>query len=142
MALSAGDRLDLLELVLRADAAASRRDADGYAALFTTDADLEGEEGTHGGREALRRSLGSIWATEGPSSVHLTLNAVIAPDSGTPNEVRVDSLLVILSLSPSPAIFGVFRIEQTAIRAEGAWRIRRRAVHALEPGPPPRASGD
>ena len=40
MSLPAADRLDILDVVTRADEAASRRDADGYVALFTEDAAL------------------------------------------------------------------------------------------------------
>src|SRR5580704_3690339 len=38
--LSDADRLAILDLITRADEAASRRDADGYVALFTEDAVL------------------------------------------------------------------------------------------------------
>jgi SnoaL-like domain len=74
MTLPAADRLDILDVVTRADEAASRRDADGYVALFTEDAVLGGSQGRHAGRAALRASVGPIWAAEGPATLHLTLN--------------------------------------------------------------------
>jgi hypothetical protein len=43
--LSVADRLDILDLLTRADAA-SARDAAGYLALFTGDAVLDGDQGT------------------------------------------------------------------------------------------------
>jgi hypothetical protein len=45
--LSAADRLDILDLLTRADAAAGARDAAAYLALFTGDAALDGDQGTY-----------------------------------------------------------------------------------------------
>jgi SnoaL-like domain len=56
--LAAADRLAILEVITRADEAASRRDADGYVALFAPDAALDGTQGRHAGREELRASVG------------------------------------------------------------------------------------
>ena len=63
--LSAADHLAILDVVTRADEAASRRDPDGYVVLFTPDAVLDGAQGRYAGREALRASVGPIWAAEG-----------------------------------------------------------------------------
>ena len=52
MTLSAADQLAILEVMTRADEAASRRDADAYVALFTQDAVLDG---TRAGTPAARR---------------------------------------------------------------------------------------
>jgi hypothetical protein len=70
--LPAADRLAILDVIIRADEAASRRDADAYVALFTPDAVLDGAQGRYAGREALRASVGPIWAAEGPATLHLT----------------------------------------------------------------------
>ena len=77
MTLSAADRLDILDVVSRADAAATRRDADAYVSLFTDDAVLDGSQGRHAGKAGMRSSVGPIWAAEGPATLHLTLNPVI-----------------------------------------------------------------
>ncbi len=53
-ALSAEDRLKILELLARADDAASKRDIETYITLFTDDADLQGIKGVHRGKDALR----------------------------------------------------------------------------------------
>jgi hypothetical protein len=50
LTLSAADRLDILDVVSRADAAATRRDADAYASLFTDDAVLDGSGVVTSGR--------------------------------------------------------------------------------------------
>jgi hypothetical protein len=61
VSLSVADRLDILDLLARADAAASARDAAGYLALFTGDAVLDGDQGTYRGTEALGRGLAQVW---------------------------------------------------------------------------------
>jgi ketosteroid isomerase-like protein len=68
VSLTADDRLAILDVVTWADEAASRRDADAYVALFTPDAVLDGTQGRHAGREALRASATTIWAAEGPAT--------------------------------------------------------------------------
>jgi hypothetical protein len=54
MSLSAADRLAILEVITRADDAASLRDANGYVTLFTPDA--EPRAGTSAGRNCAQRS--------------------------------------------------------------------------------------
>jgi uncharacterized protein (TIGR02246 family) len=75
--LSAADGLAILEVITRADDAASRRDADAYVELFTPDAVLDSTQGRHAGRQALRAAVGPVWSAEGPATLHLTLNQVI-----------------------------------------------------------------
>ncbi len=58
--LTGTDRLDILDVVARADDAATRRDADAYVAFFTDDAVLDGDKGEHRGKERLRQSVGPI----------------------------------------------------------------------------------
>ena len=67
MTLSAADRLAILDVVTRADEAASRRDAEGYVTLFTEDAVLDGAQGRHAGRQALRAAVGPVWAEPPPN---------------------------------------------------------------------------
>jgi ketosteroid isomerase-like protein len=65
MTLSTADRLEILDVIARADWAATRRDADAYVQLFTEDAVLDGDQGHHAGREAAgswriaRRTVGA-----------------------------------------------------------------------------------
>jgi len=54
MSLPAADQLAILDVLTRADEAATRRDADGYVALFTEDAVLDGTPDRHAGREGDR----------------------------------------------------------------------------------------
>ena len=58
MSLAAADRLAIVDVITRADEAASRRDADAYVALFTPDAVLDGAQGRHAGRRHCARRSG------------------------------------------------------------------------------------
>jgi uncharacterized protein (TIGR02246 family) len=127
MSLSADDRLAILDVVTRADEAASRRDADRYVALFTEDAVLDGTQGLHAGREALRAAVGPVWAAEGPATLHLTLNPVIEPGPSD-DQATVRSVLLIIDPAAPPAIRTAALITQELRRADGSWRIARRTV--------------
>jgi 2-iminobutanoate/2-iminopropanoate deaminase len=131
MSLTAGDTAAIVDVVTRADAAASRRDAAAYADLFTADAVLDGDQGRHAGA-ALRSSVGPIWAAEGPATLHLTLNPVV--DAGaSPDEALVSSLLLIIDLRRPISIQTAAAITQTLRRSGGIWRISRRTV--ADPAP-------
>jgi uncharacterized protein (TIGR02246 family) len=131
VSLPAADRLDILDVVTRADEAASRRDADGYAALFTEDAVLDGSQGRHAGRAALRASVGPIWAAEGPATLHLTLNPVVEGDGAA---AVVRSVLLIVDPVPPVTIRTAAAITQRLRREAGQWRIAQRTVSDPTPG--------
>jgi ketosteroid isomerase-like protein len=124
--LSAADRAEILDIIGRADAAATRRDAEGYADLFTDDAVLDGSQGRHGAA-ALRSSVGPIWAAEGPATLHLTLNPVVDPGHG-PDDAVVSSILLIIDPAAPITIRTAAAITQTLRRTGDTWRISRRTV--------------
>jgi ketosteroid isomerase-like protein len=124
--LSAADRLDILDVISRADAAATRRDASAYADLFTDDAVLDGSQGRHPAA-ALRSAVGPIWAAEGPATLHLTLNPVIDAGGG-PDEAVVSSILLIADPATPITIRTAAAITQTLRRTGLTWRISRRTV--------------
>ena len=130
MNLAPADRLEILDVITRADSAASRRDADAYTALFTDDAVLDGTQGRHSGRETLRASVGPIWAAEGPASLHLTLNPAIEPDPGGDEQAIARSVLLIVDPVAPITIRTAAVITQTLRRTDGSWRISRRIVAA------------
>ena len=127
MSLSEADRLAILDVVTRADDAASRRDADAYVALFDPDAVLDGTQGLHSGRDALRAAVGPVWAAEGPATLHLTLNPIVEPGEGDGQAV-VRSVLLIVDPAEPPAIRTTARITQELRRAGDSWLITRRTV--------------
>jgi uncharacterized protein (TIGR02246 family) len=127
MTLSAADQLAILDVITRADEAASHRDADAYVALFTEDAVLDGTQGRHVGRQALRSGVGPIWAAEGPATLHLTLNPVIEPGPSG-DQATVRSVLLIIDPAAPPALRAAAAITQQLRRTKGAWRITRRTA--------------
>jgi uncharacterized protein (TIGR02246 family) len=130
MSLSLADRLAILDVITRADEAASRRDADAYVALFTPDAVLDGTQGRHAGREAMRASVRPIWAAEGPATLHLTLNPVVESGSSDDHAVARSVLLIIDAAVP-PGIRTAALITQELRSAGGFWLISRRTVASV-----------
>jgi hypothetical protein len=127
VSVSAADRAEILDVIGRADATATSRDARAYAALFTDDAVLDGTQGTHAGAAALLDAVGPIWAAEGPASLHLTLNPVVDPGDD-PDEAVVHSILLIVDPAQPITIRTAAAITQTVRRQGGTWRISRRSV--------------
>jgi ketosteroid isomerase-like protein len=129
--LSTSDRLAILDVVTRADAAATRRDADAYVSFFTDSAVLDGSMGEYSGKDLLRESVGPIWAAEGTMSVHVTLNAVVDEVDGHPDRAVVSSHLLILKIDTAIALYGLSAVVQHLVRVEGNWLIGRRSVSNL-----------
>ena len=129
MSLAVSDRLDILDLLARADSAASRRDPDAYVELFTDDVVLDGDQGIHVGKETLRQAVGAIWANEGTTTLHLTLNPTLDVGPGT-DEVIANSVLLIVQPGASPHILTAAIITQRLRRVGASWRIGHRTVKA------------
>jgi uncharacterized protein (TIGR02246 family) len=129
MTLSVADRLAILDVITRADQAASDRDAEAYVQLFTADAVLDGAQGRYAGREALRAAVGPVWAAEGTATLHLTLNPVIEDlDDDQGRQAAVRSVLLIVAPGPPAGIRTAAPIRQVLIRRNGSWHIERRTV--------------
>jgi ketosteroid isomerase-like protein len=120
------DRLDALELLIRADNAATARDASAYVALFTDDGVLDGAQGEYSGKEALLGAVSAIWASEGTASSHLTLNAIVENVDGAVDEAMATSTLLIVS--SLGAVSPPTRIRQHLVKVDGHWLIKRRSV--------------
>jgi uncharacterized protein (TIGR02246 family) len=125
MTLSASDSIAILQLVARADACAIARDADGYAALFTDDAVMDGDMGTVEGRGALRNAVARVWAAEPAGTLHLTLNAVLDESRAEP---AVDSVMLLVGTGSSPGVLGSARVRQTVRHTPSGWRISTRSI--------------
>ena len=88
---------------------------------------LDGTQGRHVGRQALRAGVGPVWASEGPATLHLTLNPVIEPGP-SPHQATVRSVLLIIDPAAPPAIRTAAAITQELRRTNGSWLITRRTV--------------
>lgn len=128
MSLAVSDRLDILDVLARADNAASRRDRDAYVELFTDDVVLDGDQGTHVGKETLRQAVGAIWANEGTATLHLTLNPTLEFVRSRSAEVIAHSVLLIVQPGASPHILTAAIITQHLRRIGAFWRIGHRTV--------------
>jgi len=131
MSLSVSDRLDILDLLARADNAASRRDADAYVKLFSDDVVLDGGQGIHVGKEQLRQAVGPIWASEGDATLHLTLNPTLEVADSSAGEVIANSVLLIVRPGASPHILTAAMITQRIRRIGTSWQIAHRTVKTL-----------
>jgi ketosteroid isomerase-like protein len=128
VSLTLEDRLDALELLVKADNAATTRDASAYVALFTDDGVLDGAKGEYRGREDLLGAVSAIWASEGTASSHLTLNAIVENVDGAADEAMATSTLLIVSSTSLGAVSPPTRIRQHLVKVDGNWLIKRRSV--------------
>ena len=128
MALTADDRLAILELIALADNCATARDAPGYAELFTEDAVMRGAMGRADGRDSLRAAVANVWAREPAHTLHLTLNAVIDDASADP---VVNSMMLMVQPGAPPTVLGAARVRQVIRRIGDDWQIRDRSIEAL-----------
>ena len=128
MTLDAVDRLDILDLLSRADSAATRRDVGAYVALFSEDGTLDGEKGEHRGRRALAEAVAAVWAAESDAAVHLTLNVLIDVDPDHADRAVTTSQLVIVDPNPAPTIRALATIVQHLEKVGSRWQIARRTV--------------
>lgn len=126
--LSSTDRLDILELLVKVDSAATRRDTDAYIGFLTDDVVLEGSEGNYNGKGQVRQSVMPIWRHEGPSSIHLTLNAEISPIKGRRDSAIATSTLLILAVGSTTTIYNVSNITQLVVKQGGTWLIKKRSI--------------
>jgi ketosteroid isomerase-like protein len=128
MTISTADRLEILELVTRLDTAASDRDVAAYLALLTEDAVMDGERGSSRGRDAIGRTVGTVWAAEGDETAHLTLNAIIDEDPQSSTEAIVRSMLLIVGQLRRSELLSVSPITQHVVKTDGEWRVARRTI--------------
>jgi uncharacterized protein (TIGR02246 family) len=125
--LDPADVLEILQLVARADGCASARDAEGYAALFTEDAVMDGDMGRAEGRAQLAETVARVWAREPAGTLHLTLNAVV--DETSPDITVRSTMLMVASGSPG-GVIGSAQVAQTVRRTGQGWRVVARTIAA------------
>lgn len=128
MSLDPADTLEILQLVARADNCASTRDAEGYAALFTEDAVMDGDMGRAEGRAQLAETVARVWAREPSGTLHLTLNAIV--DESAKETVVSSTMMMAASGSPG-SVIGSARVVQTVRRTDEGWRIAERRIATL-----------
>jgi hypothetical protein len=128
MDLPTEDRLDIIDLIARADNAATRRDTGYYVSLFTDDGVLDGKKGDHRGHASLAAAVEQVWQSEGKQSYHLTLNVVIDDVGESGDGAMATSTLLVIDPGPPPALLSVSTIVQRLEKLPEGWRISRRTV--------------
>jgi uncharacterized protein (TIGR02246 family) len=123
--LSAEDRLAIIDLVQLADNAATRRDHEGYAALYAEDGVMEGSQGNYTGRSEIAAATKEVWAREPSDALHLTQNITIAETDGT---TVAHSWLVIITPKESKQILTTASVTQTIKKTSVGWRIYKRHI--------------
>lgn len=130
--LSTADRLEILDVVARADDFATARDVQGYLGLTTEDMLLDGGEGTHRGRTALPDALAHIWSAEAPGTRHVSVGVTVTDvdegADGVPNALTHATLLLVTTAPP--ALRTVVGVTQRLRKVDGTWLIARRTVVA------------
>jgi hypothetical protein len=134
--LAPADALALLQLAARADTCATSRDAAGYAALFTENAVMDGDEGQVTGRAALAAAVVRVWDAEPPGTLHLTCNAVIDESASTP---AVASILLLLTPQSPGLVSRAAYVFQRFLQTPEGWRIDSRHI-TMRPTAAPTAS--
>ncbi len=123
--LSAEDKLAILDLVHQADNAATRRDYEGYANLYTEDGIMEGSQGNYAGRSEIITATKEVWGHEPAASLHLAQNVTITENDGI---TTVHSWLVIITPNDSKQILITADVTQTIKKTSEGWRIYRRHI--------------
>lgn len=124
---SAEDQLTIIGTVSRADDLATARDADGYAALYSTAGSIGGSEGDFVGRDGIRDGVTKVWASEPQGTHHLT--TTVSLEEIDANTVVARSTLLLVADGPFK-ITGMAQIAQTFTRESSGWLISRREIRS------------
>ena len=125
MALSAADRLEILDLAARYNHLMDSRDAEGWAECFTPDGVFDGGARLQAsGRAELVAFMERLIARDIPA-VHWNNNIVIE-GSGDAASMTLYLLVIELRDGPVATHFGVYHDE--LIRTPGGWRFQRRRL--------------
>ena len=125
MALSAADRLQILDLVARYNHLMDGRDAEGWADCFTPDGVFDGGSRLQAnGRAELVAFMERLIARDIPA-VHWNNNIVIE-GSGDTASMTLYLLVIDLRDGPVATHFGVYHDE--LVRTPEGWRFRKRRL--------------
>jgi uncharacterized protein (TIGR02246 family) len=123
--LTAEDKLAIIDLVQQADNAATHRDYEQYANLYTEDGVMEGTQGNYMGRSQIATATKEVWSHEPAGSLHLTQNVTIKETDGS---ITVHSWLVIITQNDSRQILTTADVTQTINKTPDGWKICRRHI--------------
>ena len=129
MALSAEDRLGIMDVVARYNLAADEKDVESTLLHYAENGQIEGFYSTGRGKEAMRRDLPAIFEGEGTLKRHLAPNLVIDGDG---ENARVGYVLLVVEGEERPMVGATVRITDEMTKVDGRWLISR---HLIEVDP-------
>jgi hypothetical protein len=129
MALSAEDRLGIMDVVARYNLAADEKDVESTLLHYAENGQIEGFYSTGRGKEAMRRDLPAIFEGEGTLKRHLAPNLVIDGDG---ENARVGYVLLVVEGEERPMVGATARITDEMTKVDGRWLISR---HLIEVDP-------
>ena len=129
MALTAEDKLEIMELVARYNHAQDQDDYDAWVDTFTEDGVFESPQIRHQGREELRQ-LSLDTAAGIPHVRHLTQNFIIEGDGDAATMQSTIEVRSIAEDRQSWRVVGIGTYEDDLRRVDGRWKFQRRSFRA------------
>lgn len=127
--LTAGDKLDILELYARYSRAEDEGDVEAFLATFAADGSIASSRDTFRGRDLLRQFFtGSVYM--GAGRRHFTANHVITVDAGGAL-ARANFMLIRTEGEPKLIVTGTYT--DTLKKVDGVWRFSHRRIE-VDPG--------
>src|SRR5215831_18300130 len=137
------DTLDIQALIVRYGTALDTLDADTYAGVFTTDAELDVAENVRKGRQQIREIVTSLQRTRdenkakgtpSPALYHVISNTTI--DIVNNEEARHRSYWQTVRVGPNNQVTvgAIGQYEDVIVKRGGQWQIRSRKITAFTDG--------
>jgi ketosteroid isomerase-like protein len=129
MALTAEDRLEIVDLVAGYNLAADEKDVEATLAEYADDGVIEGFYSTGRGKEAMRQDLPAIFDAEGTLKRHLAPNLKI---SGDGDVAEISYVLLVVEGEERPAVGATAFIRDELRKVGDRWLVTR---HHIEVDP-------
>jgi hypothetical protein len=127
---SAQDRLEILDLLARANRAADEKNVSNHAACYADGAVIEGDMQASGDADAFRADLKTIFENEPGLKRHVGSGHIFEQTGET---VSIKSLLQVFDGEERPAVVATADIHDEVVRSGSEWKIHRHKV-TMDPG--------
>lgn len=130
MALTAQDRLEILDLVARYNLTTDSKDVDGYMDCWAEEILFESPFGTFRTREEMRAFEAEHVHAGAVGKRHFSLNVAMEGDG---DEALVTSDLVVMEVAEAPHVVATGRYQHSrAVRTPAGWKFARRGLELDE----------
>jgi ketosteroid isomerase-like protein len=124
MALTASDKLEIMELAACFEMALDKEEVENYLVLFIDDGVVQGFWGTATGKEQLQQGFYAMLDTFARGRRHCTTNAVIRGDD---SEAVMESYLLVFNRQDLNRIGSAF-VTDRARKVDGQWYLVSRQI--------------